>query len=68
MYVCVPFEKNNATGIASVAPGKARESIAVVNLPEMKFRQLMFGSKKKKFSLLKKKVLPKNKLFRLWLF
>ena len=42
LFVCVfvrPFEKINATGLASVKLSKAREWIGVANLRQMKFRQ-----------------------------
>ena len=60
-----PFEnKTNATGIASVQPGKAREWIGVVNLYQMKFlpnevRQMKFNQMelaKMKFRQIKKSV------------
>ena len=56
VYVCMsvqPFEKINATGVASVEPGKAREWIGIANLCQMKFRQMIFHQmkfcQKKKF-------------------
>ena len=75
LFVCVcvcvfvqPFEKINATGVASVQPGEARESIGIANPRQMKFcqwnspnevspnevRQMKFRQIKKSFGQKKK--------------
>ena len=49
LFVCRSvqlFEEINATGVASVEPGKAREWIGVANLRQKKFRQMKFRQMK----------------------
>ena len=54
------FEKINATGVASVLPGKGMEWIGVAKLRQMKFRQMKFRQIKTSFYKQTKRVSAKK--------